>query len=107
FAYARRIRGTRTLFAQAVHDLGVGEQVVKSVRVPRIRRAYAKPVRVEVKLFPGRGVMSHGERLAGAANAACASVPQCALSERGMDRVSGVSVSACLQRRGQLIGVGS
>jgi hypothetical protein len=37
----------------------------------------------------------------------CASVPQCALSEVRMDRVSGVSVSACLQRRGQLIGVGS
>lgn len=35
------------LLAQAVHDVGVREQVVKSVRVPRSRRAQAKPVRVE------------------------------------------------------------
>jgi hypothetical protein len=50
-----------SLFAQTIHDVGVREQVVKSVRVPRSRRAQAKPVRVEVEFLPGRGVMSHAE----------------------------------------------
>src|SRR5213080_1280266 len=54
------------ILAQAMHDVGVREQVVKSVRVPRSRRAEAKPVRVEMKPLPGRGVTSHVEKLAGA-----------------------------------------
>jgi hypothetical protein len=38
----------------------------------------------------------------------CASVPQCDLSERADGSGErGLGVSACLQRRGQLIGVGS
>jgi len=46
------------LLAQAMHDVGVLEQVVESVRIPRSRRAQAKPVRVEAQPLPGRGVIS-------------------------------------------------
>ena len=53
------------LFAQATHDVGVGEQVVESIRIPQGRRAQEKPVCVEAEPLPGRRVTRHAARLAG------------------------------------------
>jgi hypothetical protein len=54
------------LLVQAMHHLGVPEQVVQSICIPQSRSAEAEPVRVEAELLPGLGVISHAETLAGA-----------------------------------------